>query len=135
MKKRRALLLATVICISITACGSEFDKLTTEMLEKYPFADNGRAKDDSFMKIDTNPYDKKMDDLEIGLAATFEQKQKDSIAGIQFMNEKLGFPDSVYYNMIHTTALMGKQTEENDKYSVSWTYHPDKGLEVIYEKK
>ncbi len=30
---------------------------------------------------------------------------------------------------------MGQQSEENKKFRVSWTYHPDRGLEVLYEKK
>ena len=37
--------------------------------------------------------------------------------------------------MMKTTALMGRQSAETDKYKVSWTYHPDNGLEVTYEKK
>lgn len=35
---------------------------------------------------------------------------------------------------METNALMGRQREENDKYRVSWTYHPNRGLEVTYEK-
>ena len=37
--------------------------------------------------------------------------------------------------MMNTSALMGRQVEENDKYKVSWTYHPDDGLTVTYTKK
>ena len=37
--------------------------------------------------------------------------------------------------MMKTTALMGRQEEETKKYRVSWTYHPDRGLEVTYEEK
>jgi len=51
------------------------------------------------------------------------------------MNTKLGFSDAVYRKMLQTSALMGRQSEENSKYRVSWTYHPDSGLEVMYEKK
>ena len=29
----------------------------------------------------------------------------------------------------------GRQSSENEKYKVSWTYHPDDGLKVTYEKK
>lgn len=36
--------------------------------------------------------------------------------------------------MLETSARMGRQREENDKYRVTWTYHPDEGLEVTYEK-
>ena len=37
--------------------------------------------------------------------------------------------------MDETTSIQGVQTDENDKYTVRWTYHPDKGLSVTYEVK
>lgn len=61
--------------------------------------------------------------------------QEDTLEAIRYANEELGFNGSVYSKMLETTALMGRQYEENDKYRVSWTYHPDDGLEVTYEKK
>lgn len=61
--------------------------------------------------------------------------QKNALEAIRYANEELGFNDSVYSKMMKTTALMGRQNEETDKYKVSWTYHPDNGLEVTYEKK
>lgn len=32
-----------------------------------------------------------------------------------------------------TTWSQGRQMDSNDKYIVTYTYHPDKGLEVMYE--
>lgn len=61
--------------------------------------------------------------------------QKNALDAIKYANEELGFNGSVYSQMMNTTALMGRQSAENDKYRVSWTYHPDDGLEVTYEKK
>lgn len=61
--------------------------------------------------------------------------QENALKAIRYANEELGFNGSVYSQMMKTTALMGRQTAENDKYKVSWTYHPDDGLEVTYEKK
>lgn len=61
--------------------------------------------------------------------------QEEALAAIQYANEEFGFDGSVYSRMMETSALMGRQSEENDKYRVSWTYHPDDGLEVTYEKK
>ena len=46
----------------------------------------------------------------------------------------LGFSDSLYQDMLNTSAIMGRQSEENEKYRVKWSYHPDDGLEVTYEK-
>lgn len=115
--------------------GSVFDRVVNEMLSKYPYADNGRAADDSYMIIDTNPYDKAFDEMNHVEQTIFPQKEKDSLSGIKYVNKKLGFSDAVYRKMMETSALMGRQSEENNKYRVSWTYHPDAGLEVMYEKK
>lgn len=61
--------------------------------------------------------------------------QENALEAIKYANEALGFNGSVYSQMINTSALMGRQSAENNKYKVSWTYHPDDGLEVTYEKK
>lgn len=61
--------------------------------------------------------------------------QKDALEAIEYANKELGFPDDVYSQMMHTNALMGRQIEETDKYTVSWTFHPDDGLTVTYRKK
>lgn len=40
-------------------------------------------------------------------------------------------PDSVVAMMEGTRALDGRQTQESDLYSYTWSYHPDSGLDVI----
>lgn len=100
------------------------------MLTEYKFADNSRASDDSYMKIDTNP-----DNIESDSMLYNTRVEEDSLSAIKFVNEKLGFSSALYQKMLSTTALMGRQEQENEKYIVSWSYHPDKGLEVMYEKK
>ena len=40
--------------------------------------------------------------------------------------------DSVKANSMRQGFL---QTADSSRYTVSWTYHPDNGLEVMYEKK
>lgn len=140
-KKKIAILAAVVVAVAaiiITVSvmqATVFDRLVSQMLHKYPYADNSRDPHDSYMKIDTNPYDKDVDDLTLVELATFENLQKDSLSGIRFCNEKLGFSAAVYEKMLNTTALMGLQSQETGKYRVSWSYHPNKGLEVMYEKK
>ena len=51
------------------------------------------------------------------------------------LHQELGFTEAVFQRMIETTSLMGRQTADSSRYTVSWTYHPDRGLEVMYEKK
>ena len=79
--------------------------------------------DGSYLSIDTNPYD--IDDY-------FDY---DAYAAIYIINGLLGLPDSLLEDMGHTTALMGRQSETFDSLgiTVSWSYHPDNGLQVTYK--
>lgn len=90
-----------------------------------PWAEIGS--DDSYLKIDTNPYNYDSDSTQstayLSLAST----------AIKSINTYLGFSGAVYEKMLSTSSLDGRQTQSNDNYSVSWKYHPDNGLEVIYE--
>lgn len=77
--------------------------------------------DGSYMEIDTNPLD--IDDYSSTTA--FQM--------VQDANNALGLPDSVWNKMLSTNSLDGRQTETYGDITVSWKYHPDNGLEVIYE--
>ena len=79
--------------------------------------------------------DKDIENEPYYLAQVYRKEAQDTLDGIRFMNEKLGFSSALYKKMMQTTSLMGRQTEENGQYRISWTYHPDKGLEVMYERK
>ena len=126
-----ALVLVLALCVGIRSYNTNFfDRVVHQMMKDNRYADNAQAADGSYLKIDTNPNNE--DDNSIFYNVAVEQ---DSLNAIKFVNEKLGFSDSLYQKMLSTTALMGRQTEENKKFVVSWTYHPDKGLEVMYEKK
>ena len=79
--------------------------------------------DNSYLFADTNVYD--LDDY----------SHYSILSAIKSMNESMGLPSSLYNDMLQTTWSMGKQTEtlNNLGLTVSWTYHPDKGLEVTYK--
>ena len=77
--------------------------------------------DGSYLSIDTNPYD--LDDYTVS----------GSLQAIIDVNSALGLPDYVLNDMGSTTALMGRQTATFDDVTVSWSYHPDSGLEVTYK--
>lgn len=40
-------------------------------------------------------------------------------------------PDSVVAMIEGTRALDGRQTQETDEYSYTWSYHPDSGLDIV----
>lgn len=109
---------------------SKFEKVKDECVQ---IAGMVTGSGDYFM-IDTYPdvYEN-MD--ETVKALLLPGAQENALEAIKYANEALGFNGSVYSQMMNTNALMGRQSAENDKYRVSWTYHPDDGLEVTYEKK
>jgi predicted nucleic acid-binding Zn ribbon protein len=78
--------------------------------------------DGSYLTIDTNPDN--IDDMGI--------EYSDAVYAIQNVNAALGLPESLFNDMGSTTALMGRQSQEFDDVVVSWSYHPDNGLEVTY---
>jgi len=80
------------------------------------------ARDESYLMIDTNPEDE-------------EYYLKESV-GAQYVikaNMELNLPEAVTPKMGQTRALDGRQPETYEDIEVSWTYHPDTGLEVLYE--
>ncbi len=81
------------------------------------------ADDGSYIEIDTNPLD--LDDYSSSTAAEY----------VKEANKACGFNDSLYSKMGKTRALDGTLTDENKNVKVSWTYHPDHGLNVVYTLK
>ena len=78
------------------------------------------GEDDSYCQIDTNPYD--LPDYSSTVALGY----------IKDMNSKLGLPDYLYNDMLHTSYSQGKQEETFRNIKVRYYYHPDKGLNVTY---
>lgn len=80
--------------------------------------------DRSSLTIDTNPDD---------TSYYSDSEEAKRIQMILSVNEYLGLPASIKEKMSSTRALDGLQTQNCGDYTVSWTYHPDNGLRVIYE--
>lgn len=90
----------------------------------YPWAEHG----DSYLKIDSNPYDYDSD------SSSSTKYLLDATQAILRIHDKLGVPDYVYEQMGETSYLDGRRTYFGSKINISWTYHPDKGLEVLYTR-
>ena len=128
-KKKTPLIIAVAIVavvgiIFVASLGGGSKTDFNEMFGEY--ADESWcyiADDGSYMKVDTNPYDIE-DDNDFTAYYT-----------IQEINSELGFSSALFSKMGETTAMDGRQSDSNEKYSVSWKYHPDNGLEVTYEVK
>lgn len=133
-KKKIVMIAAAAVAVIAIALvvflPSKFEKVQNECVQ---IAGRVSGSGDYFM-LDTYPDEyENMDETLVALL--LPNTQKNALEAIKYANEELGFNDSVYSQMMNTTALMGRQSAENDKYKVSWTYHPDDGLEVTYEKK
>lgn len=133
-KKIIIIAVAAVLIIAIALIfliPSKFERVKSECVQ---IAGMVTGSGDYFM-IDTYPSEmyKNMDKLVAEMLLA--DKQESALEAIKYANAELGFNGSVYSHMLETSALMGRQSAENDKYRVSWTYHPDDGLEVTYEKK
>ncbi len=74
------------------------------------------------LTIDTSPSDTK-----------YDKCQSNAMIAIMATNVFLELPSSISDKMLSTRALDGMQTQNCGTYSVTWNYHPDNGLKVIYE--
>lgn len=90
----------------------------------YPDVVTALSEDGSYLMVDTNPYDRKS-------GTTY---QAAGLTRIKEVNGALGLPDWLYEEMVQTRALDGRQKETFDHVTVTWSYHPDHGLEVMYRK-
>lgn len=76
--------------------------------------------DKSYLQVDTNPYD--IDDY---YNATYLEILKSAITALKL-------PDYIYQRMLKTTAMQGRQEVTANGITVSWTYHPNKGLDAMF---
>lgn len=81
------------------------------------------ATDGSYLYIDTNPSD------------TDDYMDYEAYIAITSINEALELPESVLNRMNQTRSMDGIQTYSTDDLDISWTYHPNRGLEVNYSLK
>lgn len=125
-----AVVAIVAIIIAVSLIPSKFDRVTSECVHIAGFAATG----DNYFRLETIPDD--WDNMDPTVRAIMLSGHQEAVLeAVKYANEELGFPGSVYSDMLRTTALVGRQVEENDKYKVSWTYHPDDGLTVTYTKK
>lgn len=86
------------------------------------------SEDGTYLEYDTNPYNLPSE----GMAAKIDAMVGVSI--LETMNKAFGLPDWLYEEMVSTRAIDGRQKEVFDYLTVTWSYHPDRGLEAIYRK-
>ena len=99
--------------------GPDFSEIFSKCECESSFATIGS--DGSYLFIDTNPNDSE------------DYTDYSALYAIILVNEELGLPDSVFNDMTTTRAIDGTQKRTFDEVTVSWSFHPDRGLEVTYE--
>lgn len=116
------IILATAVIILFAFLyESEFERVKNQCVHIAGMVSGGN---DDYFIIDTSPE-----------SVIIPNAEACALEAIKYANKELDFNEALYSKMLNTSALMGRQSEENDRYKVSWTYHPDNGLEVTYEKK
>jgi hypothetical protein len=71
-----------------------------------------------------------------GTSLTFDMKGKDDSSGasiddVACIFARLDMPSAVLSHIDQTTSMDGRQTETWDNLTVSWSYHPDRGLDGV----
>ncbi len=124
MKKILICLMVVMISVLFLGCSVNFESLRNDLMSENSDAVlwSEVADDGSYLTIDTNYSDTE---------GMFDEKAYNAIKTI---NEKLGLPESLIEKMGNTTGNDGKQTAEYKGILITWSYHPDHGLEVMYEK-
>ena len=148
MKKLITVILIVLLCLGVVGCGgtqqseNQSDSIASESSvdpteaakEKLSDAYDSISKvagakdfadlsyDKSSLIMDTQPTD-----------TGFYKYSSNATAAIAAVNVYLGLPASVGEKMSSTRALDGMQSQNCGTYTVTWTYHPDNGLRVIYE--
>jgi hypothetical protein len=72
-----------------------------------------------------------------GFSLDLEGRGKDDLSGVSSAGlwcfvDAMKTPSSVVSHMEQTTSLDGRQAEEFDGIEVSWSYHPDRGMDSVW---
>ena len=81
------------------------------------------AEDGSYMTVDNNPLNMKSGSIMFS---------DTGLNHVKLTNKALELPDWLYKVMVNTRAIDGRQKEIFEDVTVTWSYHPNQGLEVIY---
>lgn len=63
----------------------------------------------------------------------FDSGMPRAAAGLRSMLGELGFSSAVLDRMGNTRALDGTREAQGKNCNVTWTYHPDDGLQMVFE--
>jgi hypothetical protein len=75
-----------------------------------------------------------------GNTLTVDMMGEEDYTGANYMDvmcliDAVKTPDYIISSIEATRALDGRQRDEFNGVEVSWSYHPDSGLDIVYHKK
>lgn len=75
-----------------------------------------------------------------GKSLIIDGKGEEDYSGAEIYNTvcvltEVKVPSYIISNMETTNSLMGRQSDEFDGIAVSWSYHPNNGLDIVINKK
>lgn len=86
----------------------------------------------TYYKCEDNGTTLSNDGLSISVDASGEYDFY-SLYDVKVIISELSLPDSLIDEMYATNSLMGRQKEIYGNFEVSWSYHPNSGLDVIFK--
>ena len=69
----------------------------------------------------------------MSLSINTKHSERYALDAIEEINLYLDLPSSLLEKFYSTRAIDGTQSQNCGTYTVTWNYHPDNGLKVIYE--
>ena len=127
----RELVTSMADCIWIANRGSAEDPNFLAFYYAYDIGTITVALDNSYIMIDSNPLNAESGSIWNLITPDYKSA---AFKEIQKLNSFLELPDWLYEEMMNTRAVDGRQKEVFDYVTVTWTYHPNQGLEVMYRK-
>ena len=154
MKKGIIFLLIMLVVLSLCACGqsdfevqenqsatSSVDEVANakgnlkKAYELYGNQDLGFAlnRDLEYATLSTDGCTLQIDTKPDNLSFYINEDEGLIFDAINDINNYLGLPSSLMPKIENTRAIDGMMTEKSGLYIITWNYHPDDGLEIIYE--
>jgi hypothetical protein len=121
MKKTIALVAAGLLAFTLTGCAGQFD------LFQKAYTSCGTP---AGVSVEDNGTSIVID----GRGQDFYSSGADWFDSVCIL-QQIGAPNYVQSNMETTNSLMGRQTATVYGIDISWSYHPDNGMDIVIHKK
>lgn len=120
--------LASAILLSLAACDSTSSGYNAGLGDSDTKLQ--KAYDSCDESADTGLDSTVFEVADEGESLIIDGAADEDIVGVGCLLGALGTSQAVVSEMDSTTAMMGRQQEEDDDFSYAWSYHPDSGFQM-----